>query len=70
MDIGGKLWNDLLEFVQNSTDIASHECNYKPCKLLFQLFDKYILRFIYFALTGLGNVCLAVCKVIFTTSIM
>ena len=37
MDMGGKLWKDLPEFVQNSTDIESYECNYKTYKLILAL---------------------------------
>ena len=33
----GKLWKDLPEFVQNSTDIESDECNYKTYKLILAL---------------------------------
>ena len=34
MYIGGKLWNDLPEFVQNSANIESFKRNYKMYKLL------------------------------------
>ena len=34
MYMGGKLWNDLPEFVQNSTNIESFKHNYKMSKLL------------------------------------
>ena len=34
MYMGGKLWNDLPEFVQNSANIESFKCNYKMSKLL------------------------------------
>ena len=34
MYMGGKLWNDLPEFVQNSANIESFKRNYKMSKLL------------------------------------
>ena len=34
MYMGGKLWNDLSEFVQNSANIESFKRNYKMSKLL------------------------------------
>ena len=34
MNMGGKLWNDLPEFVQHSTSIESFEQNYKMYKLI------------------------------------
>ena len=37
MDIGGKLWKRLHEFVQNSTDIESYGSNYKTYKLILAL---------------------------------
>ena len=53
MYMGGKLWNDLPEFVQNSANIESFKRNYKMSKLLMnswliQQFLRLFLRFVRF----------------------
>ena len=53
MYMGGKLWNDLPEFVQNSANIESFKRNYKMSKLLMnywliQQFLRLFLRLVRF----------------------
>ena len=43
MYMGGKLWNDLPEFVQYSANIQSFEHNYKMYKRLIDWFNIFVL---------------------------